>query len=191
MVNKDLVDSVKDNPEVAFAAFANWYVWIPVLWLLFLSFQGLLRVTNTSSPQDLVKHAVKGLVQAKKVGLKGVKKVAVRKGVFDMLIYAIGITVLLILYYTVESKSNVAFGSVLAFIIIYFLNKKSHLGSRVSKYVEAFLRGLVTGGIIVLIIWFISKFTVSQENMLGDIVFILVSLYFAFTVMTFVGYSNT
>lgn len=191
MVDKDLVDAVKNNPEVAFAAFSNWYVWIPFAWLMFLTYQGILRMTNSTSPKKLGSYAVKGAVEAKRVGIQGVEKVAVKKGLYKIISYLLGIGSIIGLWFLLDKSSNVAFGSVIAFFAIYLLNKRMEFGGTVNDLVEAFLRGMISGGLILLAIWFFSKFTVSEVNMFGDIMFILISIYFGFTILSYLGYTNT
>ncbi len=186
----DVIGCVRNKPNLAFGIFSNSGFLIGFIWMLFLSYQGILRFTDADGIGDLMTFLWYGIsgplsgISSIGSSLPGreVQMKSVSGGWVGLLIYlAALITVVALGAYWKDSPimGTFALALILASALVVF--------STDSPGAMEVVGGVIMGLFIVGIVWLLNFFTLEKDNEFGNTVMLVVIAWLAISFLALYG----
>ena len=187
----DVVGCVRQNPNLGFGIFTSTPVFIAFVWLLFLSYQGVLRFTGANGFGDFISFLYEGVTGSLSGYLPKREEITsgaqfqagfLRDSWVNILLYlATLITVVSLGWYWRNEPflGSVVLGLVLVSALLLFL---IDIGGAVQ-----IVGGIYMGLVIVGIVWLANFFSLEQGNEFGNTIMILIVVWIAITLFAYYG----
>lgn len=205
---KEIIDSVFNEPPLGFAFMKNWYFWPPMVWILYLAYEGLKTVTGSNSIWKLLSLFWKSITSFSTFAYDNYsyEDMSVKGtigGEFMEKVAFFGGIALIVTMGTVYKNKRTEFVTPLAiFVMAMILFQTVIMGRSFYDLIESiaffgmtsviyhFFKGCVIGAIITGIIWFSGVFKITQDNTAGDYAYLFLFIFVIFSLIVYFGYTR-
>ena len=187
----DVVGCVRYKPNLAFGIFTNTPMFVSLVWVLFLTYQGILRFTGAEGLGDFMRFLYYGVTgtftsvipsnKSISEGI-GIQTSSLSGGWVGILLYLASLITIVALG-TYWKDSPILGTFVLAMIlgaafIVYFTETDGAM---------QVVGGILMGLIIVGIIWVVNFFSLEKDNEFGNMIMILIMIWLGLTFFAYYG----